>query len=97
MPRYDVQCQTCEAVHEINMNYDTYTNVKERDYFTADCPNCGVITSHAVVLLHVPAVEWRTPGAYSYDNAPPHVKWQRENVSESGERNDRKKRDRRHD
>ena len=97
MPRYSVQCDACEEIHDFNMTYDTYDSVVEKDFFSADCPNCGVITSHRVVLTEIPAVEWRTNGAYSYDNAPTHVKWQRENVSESGTRNDVKKRDRRHE
>lgn len=90
MPRYDVRCALCGNLRETHMNYQDYDQVKAGGELLLWCPQCDLTDSHEIVLRQVPGVEWRTDGAYNYDNADPVTKYQREHFSESGDRCDKK-------
>lgn len=89
MPTYDVSCRTCGGEREIFLTFADYDRARSEP-LTAYCPVCGASTRHAIVIHTVAGVEWRTDGAYSYDNADQWTRYQRDHFAESGDRSEKK-------
>lgn len=89
MPKYDVACQRCEAEKELFMTFQEYDRSRDAGVETY-CTGCRETTRHLVRMRIAPGVEWRTDGAYNYDNADQWTRYQRDHFAESGDRSDKK-------
>lgn len=95
MPRYNISCMVCRAISDYQCSFDQYDAIKQQDYLETECAHCQIATPHRFVIVEAPSVEWRTDGAYSYDNADQFTRYQRQHFAESGDRSDKKLAERR--
>ena len=90
MPRYDIQCEMCGAIHEVRMTYAQHDSISAKHGFVTECPTCELLRTHMFVIIQAPQVEWKTDGAYNYDNADSITKYQREHFADSGDIGEKK-------
>lgn len=89
MPKYDVFCTKCNSEKEIFMTFREYDESKDTGILTY-CVKCKNTTLQEIIMLVPASVEWRTDGAYNYDNADQFTRYQRDHYAESGDRSDKK-------
>lgn len=89
MPKYDVMCDQCGHNKEIFLTFAEYDRGRTAG-IQAYCLTCEATTVQHVVITMAPGVEWRTDGAYGYDNADQFTRYQRDHYAESGDRSEQK-------
>ena len=88
LPKYDVQCTQCKSMRVKQMSFEQYDQSVKG--FQDTCLMCDQKTTHNIVLLVPPSVEYRGEGFTKNDWSEPLTKYQRDHFQESGTRTEEK-------